>query len=862
MSEHKSNWFDGIRGVFTSVIRYTAEKTNIAVTSVISIIVNHYGKRILKLENDNIIEKTVATDNMNTFYLLPLIFKPSEQRIGTNILTINSGCINGVKFVVKWKNMLKEPTIISIDSIDLDINVTDREKSIYFSSGSLSDLEYSYLNLTANINTTESIQLLEIYGQINNLLIEYFSVVNFEISTVKIKLNEYFTAILSNIEYSDNTLRIDSIRIISESDEIVGAIKNIVISKSTDIFIENIEIASNISNIVPSIFLSNKSNSNKKLNINIGRIKIDDIIIINIDSKISNTLTSISVTKITLHDNTINNICIDIIDDIYTFKSKIDINIIDVNIISKYYHRLRAHIKHIESKIKVENIAESINKNNIQCISNISVYINSKYDISIELVKISDNVRINKCQLSNNQDSEMIFINNVNYGNNQVLIKEFSILSTLSVSNYSGTVTNGLIDLSVEKLINIHIDDIHIVAIDKLIPRLKNQIISIINIADKFNSSDSVDDTRTSIMLNIINGDITHRIAEHKIFVAVGKALIDIINVSVSNAMIDISIDDTKFTSIDIEIANKIASVINQIKIYADIKIINSLIEINNYFDEIKYTQVKNDISAINIINDYNNISNNSELPISYPKLDFNNIDINNSYIQLSTYISIIDVKYIYVYITITTDNIIAGSLKCLKIKIFDDKIHIEINRCKIINPPETDEKWRQLLISSNTMKFLDVVYWPKSKSLSINLSSVDVKIKESLMRKILKFTRKIIFLPGSKITIINRFNLSDLSINLSFCPKINYITLSNCLLKFNPININRRLELSDLINEIVNTYIDNISVGTALNLLSDVNIIKPYATIIKNIISNVRYYYKSSKNTQLAKNLSEFLFV
>ena len=117
---------------------------------------------------------------------------------------------------------------------------------------------------------------------------------------------------------------------------------------------------------------------------------------------------------------------------------------------------------------------------------------------------------------------------------------------------------------------------------------------------------------------------------------------------------------------------------------------------------------------------------------------------------------------------------------------------------------------------------------------------------------------------PSNKITIINGFYLSNINIDFSFRPKIdlnsNILVIKNTPIIFSPINIDRRIELSHLLQQIMSVYMASIDTGKAIGIISDIKIIKPYTQTIKNIFKNIRKYYESGKNNQLVKNIASYL--
>src|SRR5690625_3210763 len=139
-----SEW---IKSVLMKPLNYSLEKINKATTNLISIIFNLYGKRILKTNQDQIIKFHECNSDVNYFHLHELEIKQTNQFIGTNHFSIDSGTVNGMVVAVPWSSIFTNSIQLKIDDVELFTSIVIENESVYYS---FMNVNQSYGNLDMN----------------------------------------------------------------------------------------------------------------------------------------------------------------------------------------------------------------------------------------------------------------------------------------------------------------------------------------------------------------------------------------------------------------------------------------------------------------------------------------------------------------------------------------------------------------------------------------------------------------------------------------------------------------------------------------------------------------------------------------
>ena len=186
-------------------IRYGLDKINVVAINSIQIIFNMYGRRLLKMEDDKIIERNECQGDRDIFYLYPLHLQPIEQDIGLNLFKIASGSILNLVVSVPWRAILSEPTIITVESISIQSIFEQNTNSIYFRS-----LESTNSYFLEHPDTPqENHNLVSTYRDIKKVLSKYFDRINLHINQITISIENYFTIEIINLAYADGKVSIE-----------------------------------------------------------------------------------------------------------------------------------------------------------------------------------------------------------------------------------------------------------------------------------------------------------------------------------------------------------------------------------------------------------------------------------------------------------------------------------------------------------------------------------------------------------------------------------------------------------------------------------------------------------------------------
>ena len=265
-----TEWF---KNICLSPFSYGLDKANIIAVKAITLIFNLYGRRLLKMDNDQIIKHNECKEDRDIFYLYPLCFKAIEQDVGLNVIKIEEGTINDLVVSVPWKAMLSEPTHITISKIDLEISFTQNDDD----NIDLNSLENMNSYFAANISIyKENQDLMMAYKEINTLLLQYFNKIDFNIEFVQITVRSYFKITIHNIIFKDNTIHIEKILIQNGGDVVLAEITNINYDTiESTLVIDDIFIDLSIVNHIPD-FYGEKSKNDLAFIISVGTLRIID----------------------------------------------------------------------------------------------------------------------------------------------------------------------------------------------------------------------------------------------------------------------------------------------------------------------------------------------------------------------------------------------------------------------------------------------------------------------------------------------------------------------------------------------------------------------------------------------------------
>ncbi|AYV85497.1 MAG: hypothetical protein Satyrvirus20_4 [Satyrvirus sp.] len=397
----------GWKDIFLGQIKFGLEKTNFITVNIISFIFNLYGKRIFKIDSDKIIEKTECRGDYDIFYLYPISLKEIDQDICLNLLKIEDGTINDLKISVPWKAILSEPTIITIEKINLVALFTQNTMD-NINQKSIEDAN-SYLGPNNSI-IKENQDLVNSYNEIKLLLTKYFSSINLEIKTINIILSDYFSLTINDIQYNNGIIIIDNATINS----LDGSVKFIEINKiyfsvnDKKLSIHKIIIRPPIVENIPDFYTDDSSND-FEFTITIDILQVDALTISGIDLTINshiitvNKLLSLNIEDILLFKNLSQNILLtlDTKKSTCIFENYLYLKISNVNQFTIWLVQIMDLIKSCMDKIIVISLNDSINSK-IFCIENIKANViisDDIFNVFLQKIYIDKIIRISDLEL-------------------------------------------------------------------------------------------------------------------------------------------------------------------------------------------------------------------------------------------------------------------------------------------------------------------------------------------------------------------------------------------------------------------------------------------------------------------------------
>lgn len=272
-----------IKNICMTPLKFGAEKVNFIATKAIMAIFNLYGRRLLKMDIDKIIKHTENREDRDEFYLYPLTLREIEQPAGPNLFKIEEGLVNGLVISVPWKAILAEPTVITIDSVELTLSNCQNINNVHFS---ILEQNYSYFENNENV-LRENDNLVSTYREIYGILLEYFNKINFNIGNLKVKLTTGIILKFTNITYQDNILSIKNIVAENISAQLLAKIDNVSYAyNDKNLIINEIFIDPNIIDNLP-VFFTDDAESTLNLNIVVNKLIIDDVQLEEIELNIS-----------------------------------------------------------------------------------------------------------------------------------------------------------------------------------------------------------------------------------------------------------------------------------------------------------------------------------------------------------------------------------------------------------------------------------------------------------------------------------------------------------------------------------------------------------------------------------------------
>lgn len=327
------------------------EWSNIALVKGIQILIDTYGKRLLKIDTDKIIDFTECGADYNVLHTKPLDLNELQQIIGNNNITIHSTHISSISIIFPRTNIQTRYTTIKINSISMSMFMSRLDLNAMFKS---LDLTSSYY-LHQTVEQENSLQ--DICSKIKYYLLKIPKLFEVKIDNIACVLNESLNITFSGVSYKNDELYIDKISITSmEKDMEFVTIKSISYNNHTKkdpnmsgqiniLSIDSIKIDSKLCEYLPTYYTSTTSDL-PWLKITIGTLSIDRLYSNNICVCIEPSNIIISGVNIIYPNlfsiNVSNNMTFDPITRILYVPSVITIDIINMRktmILTEYYKK-------------------------------------------------------------------------------------------------------------------------------------------------------------------------------------------------------------------------------------------------------------------------------------------------------------------------------------------------------------------------------------------------------------------------------------------------------------------------------------------------------------------------------------------
>lgn len=396
-----------LKNILYKPVQYGLEGANFLATKVISIILNMYGNKLLKTNNDQIIEKNECIGDRNIFYFYPLQLKPLEQDARLNLVKINNGIISGLVISVPWKSLLTEPTYLTVEHIKLGITIVQNtEKNLNTSENTNSYFQLNQTKIVENEN------LLDMFHEINNLLKQYFNTVYTEIKTIEL-LVENLQVIVDNILYQNGTIKIDKIKVVDTNGKILLDLSKISYAFEQNLLTtEEVQLMSKIIEFMPTFYVDN-SKTNFQINLSINSLKMDKLSAKSIhigmmsDIILIKNLSNLIIDDLMIfHENPHfdNNLLI-FDDNVMLFEKSFYLKIGDTELLTAWFKEFRELIA--AGTKKIINVEKTFNDENkkfhIKNINSRIIYGDDLFELIIDDITISEHQILSKVKLVHNQ---------------------------------------------------------------------------------------------------------------------------------------------------------------------------------------------------------------------------------------------------------------------------------------------------------------------------------------------------------------------------------------------------------------------------------------------------------------------------
>ena len=304
-------------------------QVNYLVVQLITLIVNQYGTRLFKID-DEIVKSNECQDDRDNFYLHPIKLQQIEQVVDLNTITVEEGVIDGLVLSIPWKAPWSDLTIITIDQVMMVLSMKKHIESLYHSAHEhmnpflKSDVGAFSEGVSDGGQSLLHQDLVSVYNEIKTLLFQYFEKIEVRITTIKVNVRDHMEIMIEGLIANSSTIHIDKITIYRNDHVylIVNLIDYDIETKS--VVISDIKIDIELVNVLPVFYLSD-GKSTLELNVNIRDLTFADAKLEGLQLKmIPGLMTVDTINKITI-DNTL----------LMYFDTTVDSNILQVDLAKK-----------------------------------------------------------------------------------------------------------------------------------------------------------------------------------------------------------------------------------------------------------------------------------------------------------------------------------------------------------------------------------------------------------------------------------------------------------------------------------------------------------------------------------------------
>jgi len=826
-------------------LKFGLQQFNYLAAQGLLVIFNLYGKRLLKIEDDKFIKSCDCIENYNYFKLYPLILNQLSQDLFLSTFLILNGTVSDAVIRVPWKALLSDYTLITIEKVDLNIEIRPVVPPLIKS-----------LNQTVpylNESTTPNQEITSTFTGIKEILKKYFNYVVLEVKMINLVIGQLHVKI-SGIKYQHKVITIQTIQLTS-SDNItenltsdgsgLGIISNVTINLDLmQVDISSIKIDSRIVEYLPTIYL-NDSPSQTILNIKIHNLIYDTLTARHIDLTLKpneytlNSLVELLISQIIeLRTEKSPILSLNLSQSICTVYQPIHVNLLNVTQLKLWIDSLKHTIKLISSKIRITKTLQSPKEINSNfCVSNLllkliynnipfNIHINSincsPIDINLQQVKVLymdvDLEAIN-CEIVNSTDNTSITVSGLHVTSPSRLQIQSNILH-IGISNQQILISLEVCDawnlLEIINKIRTLVENINrsnITHQTSLFMTAREEIKETLVEEIRDPITDSIRDdipepapVSRPIILRIIDSNIHDLLnmvkpepslvkpepslvkPEPSLVIHIIQGSLNISTMIATDIQGQIFIDTITVAKLLIEKLSRKEIIVKTVNVYIDPNIAEAMVKIVEYLKSTMSTttdatSIPTVVASMPMISPKSSYAHSRIIEDYRPKPTPDTLDISIKIKQLSA--------YIFNNITKSSTNFVNLSFKNLHfakhIKLDLIKYEIGLEDMIIIDLRTKNPEWKHILKSQSNAKFLELVYKistrPKvAHHIIFFITPIVISLREEIVVEFLNFFKPTPKSNSIQVVPIENCYIYPLDIILNYHPIITGSSTSDLL--------------------------------------------------------------------------------